>query len=81
MTGVQTCALPISSDSERGYILEAALPWEVLGVQPQAGDEFGFAVVISDNDSDQAARQSLVGGVYGWKAADPTTWGALRLGQ
>ena len=69
------------SDSERGYILEAALPWEVLGVQPQAGDEFGFAVVISDNDSDQAARQSLVGGVYGWKAADPTTWGALRLGQ
>jgi len=78
---VEIFAWAYPSDDENGYLMEAAIPWEVLGLQPQAGDELGFAVVISDNDSDQAARQSLVGGVYGWKAADPTTWGSLRLGQ
>jgi hypothetical protein len=43
-----------------GYTLEAAIPWEVLGVTPRAGLTLGYAVVFSDIDNperDEAESQ------------------------
>jgi len=39
-----------------GYLVEAAIPWSVLGVTPYGGLSMGFALSISDND---AAGQAL----------------------
>lgn len=65
---------------ELGYILEMAIPWEVLGVAlPQVGNYYGFAVSVSDNDLDVPTQQTLVSNVPTRKLINPTTWGDLQL--
>jgi hypothetical protein len=63
-----------------GYNLEAMIPWTVFGVTPDAGDRFGFALSISDNDLTGApVQQSLVSSVSTRTLTNPTTWGTLIL--
>lgn len=63
-----------------GYNLEAMIPWTVFGVTPDAGDRFGFALSISDNDLTGApVQQSLVSSVSTRTLTNPTTWGTLVL--
>lgn len=65
-----------------GYLLEAKIPWSIFGVIPQAGDRFGFALSLSDNDSPGVSTwQSMVSSVSTRRVADPTTWGTLILGS
>jgi hypothetical protein len=68
--------------TEEGYNLEASIPWGALGgITPEAGDSFGFALSLSDNDRAGAAlQQSMVSTVRGRRLTDPTTWGTLILG-
>ena len=76
LSGVQV-AVRLSAD---GYVLEAAIPWGVLEVQPMIGNEYGFALSVSDNDlSEVAVQQSMVSSSAGRLLTDPTTWGILRL--
>ncbi len=63
-----------------GYDVEAAIPWSVFLVSPQAGERFGFTFSISDNDTSGAAeQQSLVSSVASRRFDDPTSWGTLIL--
>jgi hypothetical protein len=65
-----------------GYQVEAAIPWSLFNITPQAGDQFGFALSISDNDLiGQAVQQSMVSNVPTRLLGDPTTWGGLSLGN
>jgi hypothetical protein len=80
----QTGPLPIAqvaaSTTVYGYVLEAAVPWDALGVTPAAGSDYGFALSVSDNDLyGLVTQQSMVSTSAGRLLTDPTTWGQLRL--
>jgi hypothetical protein len=68
-------------ESGKGYQVELRIPWELFGVtNPQAGDHFGFALSINDNDkAGTKKQQSVVSNVPSRFYADPTTWGDLVL--
>jgi hypothetical protein len=69
-----------ASPMEGGYRVEMKIPWNVLGAAPSAGQHFGFAFSVSDNDSsDRSAQQSMVSNVATRDFTDPTTWGDLAL--
>lgn len=43
-----------------GYVLEAAIPWWVLGAQPQPETAYGFALSLSDNDTPGTSTQECM---------------------
>lgn len=60
--------------------VEAAIPWNVFGIVPAAGQRYGFAVSVSDNDNTtQNLQQSMVSSAPTRVLVDPTTWGELQL--
>lgn len=62
------------------YRVEAAIPWSLLGINPSSGHQFGFAVSISDNDSDDKnEQQSMASMAPNRSLVDPTTWAMLTL--
>ncbi len=63
-----------------GYLVEAAIPWSVLGVSPYGGLTMGFALSVSDNDATgQAIQQTLVSNNGLRKLTNPATWSVLVL--
>ena len=69
-----------ASTTVDGYVLEASVPWTVLGIAPKSGEEYGFALSVSDNDlAVVATQQSMVSSAAGRVLNDPTTWGLLTL--
>jgi cellulose/xylan binding protein with CBM9 domain len=76
--GVTVAAHP--DESGNGYYLEAAIPWSVFGLNPAAGNRFGFALSSSDDDTpDTAEQQSMISTSPVRALANPTTWGTLVL--
>jgi hypothetical protein len=70
----------IGSASDNGYRVETKIPWEVFGVRAQAGQHFGFAFSVSDNDRPgRNVQESMVSNIAGRVLTDPTTWGDLVL--
>lgn len=66
--------------SRSGYTLEAAIPWRIFGVTPSAGQNYGLALALNDDDTPGiAGRQARVTNRKGQKLDDPTTWGILVL--
>ncbi len=79
-TGVKIAA--VRDDSQGITRAEFAIPWSLLGIMPEVGDRFGFALSISDNDDPaNNAQQSMVSSAKTRNLADPTTWGELLLGK
>jgi hypothetical protein len=67
---------------EGGYDVEVAIPWTVFEVTPVAGEHFGFAFSVSDNDKrNENLQQSMVSSAPYRSLTNPTTWGDLLLGQ
>ena len=65
-----------------GYDVEVSIPWSVFEVTPAAGQHFGFAFSVSDNDnSTENLQQSMVSSVPNRYLTNPTTWGDLLLSQ
>jgi hypothetical protein len=65
-----------------GYDVEVGIPWSVFEVVPVAGQHFGFAFSVSDNDKrTEDLQQSMVSTVPNRRLTNPTTWGDLLLGQ
>ena len=63
-----------------GYRLEAAIPWSTLGVTAHAGQHFGFAFSLSDDDQPGTTiQQSMVSTIPNRQLTNPTTWGDLTL--
>ena len=68
--------------TDDGYKIEAAIPWSVLGVSPNSGQNFGFAFSFSDNDNpDKDVQQTLMTNAASRRLTDPTTWGNLTLSK
>ena len=66
--------------NEGGYLIEAALPWTILGVSATSGDEYGFVISVSDNDSEGVAiQESMVSNSAARDLSDPNTWGRIKL--
>lgn len=60
--------------------LEAAIPWQIFGVTPTAGAEYGFVLSVSDNDTPGTSEQETLASNDSHRAlTDPTTWGKLVL--
>jgi hypothetical protein len=69
-------AIPLSD----GYRVEAALPWGAFGVSPHAGQHFGLAISVSDNDApNKNIQQSIVSSISALDPANPTGWGDFML--
>ncbi len=65
-----------------GYHIELAIPWNTFGVTPAAGQHFGFAFSVSDNDTGvENVQQSMISNVSTRNLAQPMTWGDLTLTQ
>lgn len=69
-----------SRRTQRGYILEAAIPWWVLMGPPALESPVGFCLSLGDNDAPALAEQQLLLATSpNRKWGDPTTWGTLIL--
>mgnify|MGYP002640483302 CR=1 FL=1 len=65
-----------------GYHIELAIPWSLFGIHPYAGQHFGFAFSVSDNDTgSENVQQSMISNVPTRYLAQPMTWGDLTLTQ
>ncbi len=63
-----------------GYIIEAAIPWNDLSTQPEAGQVLGAALNVTDNDTPGTAVQEVFYSHVSTRTfRDPTTWGTLTL--
>jgi LysM repeat protein len=79
-TGPLAAAMIAATATADGYILEASVPWDVLGIEPASGEEYRFTLSVSDNDlSGLARQQSMVSSTAARELTDPTTWDQLRL--
>ena len=79
-SGAITNAKIESRSNEGGYLIEAALPWTILGVSVTSGDEYGFVISVSDNDSEGVAvQESMVSNSAARDLSDPSTWGRIKL--
>ncbi len=66
--------------TETGYFVEAAFPWQSLGVIPQPGDRLGIVASISDNDTPDAnAQECIISTAPQREWRNPTTWGTALL--
>lgn len=64
----------------QGYVLEAAIPWSILGLQPLSGMALGYALSASDNDTPgSAAQQTILVHTPGMAFGQPATFSNLRL--
>jgi len=62
------------------YALEVAIPWSLVGITPFAGNTYGFALALNDDDTPGSPeQQTQVTNRKGQLLADPTTWGVLVL--
>lgn len=65
---------------ENGYVLEMAVPWEVLNLVPELKRPYGFCLNLSDNDHPaQRIQETMISTSPNRKWGDPTTWGTLVL--
>ncbi|MFP4058314.1 MAG: sugar-binding protein [Candidatus Brocadiia bacterium] len=61
-----------------GYVVEAAFPWEALGIEPKAGHVLGLCVDIRDYDAD-GSKKGLTWVQATDPAANPLRWADLIL--
>ncbi len=60
-----------------GYVLEAAIPWTIIGFKPYPGLKMGFAISISDDDDPTRAVQQTMLSNDPYRTLLPTSWGTL----
>lgn len=77
--GPGTIQMAAVRDSD-GYSLAAAIPWSMVKVTPAAGNTYGLAVNLNDNDTPGTLEQkSIVSTSPVRQLNDPTSWGTLQL--
>lgn len=66
--------------TEDGYLMEVALPWAIMDIEPVDGQHFGFLLSVSDNDTPfENAQHSVVSFSPDRLLHDPTSWKDLVL--
>jgi len=63
----------------KGYVVEAAIPWSVLGVKPEIGRELLFDLAVDDSINGTGRRCQLMWNGSARNSGDRTHWGRLRL--
>jgi len=62
--------------------IEVAIPWTTFNIVPQAGNKYGFAIGISDNDdATRDIQQTFMSNIRKRTLVNPSTWGDLTLLQ
>jgi hypothetical protein len=79
--GIQADILLAGAPTEKGYTIEAAIPWTLFGVTPHPEDAFGFVLSLHNNDQRGQQLQSIISTAPIRILADPTTWGSLILSK
>ncbi len=81
LSGVESSGLIVSaSQMEGGYVLEAVLPWNELGVRPIPNLELGIALNANDNDTPNTAQQEVMKSHIASRLfGEPDSWGLLIL--
>ena len=72
--------------SRPGYVIEAAIPWSEIDVDPQPGDEFVMLLTVFDNDGEPFPQAEIKANTRPggeprderW-FRDPAAWGRLTL--
>lgn len=59
LSGEDTGVQAVASAIDRGYVIEAAIPWEALGMDPAPGLVFGLNVNISDGKPSGGLNQMV----------------------
>ena len=68
------------TQTETGYALEAAIPWDDLGTKPSASSAARIALSLHDTDSAERARAEVIQSSVSERRADePDSWGILLL--
>ena len=70
----------VTTPTNTGYFLEAALPWRAMSFAPRAGDRLGIVASLSDNDTPGTDAQECIISTSpqrDWQ--NPTTWGTVFL--
>ncbi len=67
------------SASGKGYNLQLALPWEVVGTKPRAGQQFLFDVAVDNSVDGQKRSQQLVWNGGSANSKDRGLWGLATL--
>lgn len=66
--------------TDDGYLMEAAIPWDLLDTAPISGQHFGFFFSVTDNDDVNFDRQqTIVSFIKERVPFNPTTWKDLVL--
>lgn len=66
--------------TSHGYIVELAIPWDMLRIVPQEEKPYGFCLSLADNDSPNTqGQETMVSTCPQRDWGDPTTWGTLVL--
>lgn len=74
-TGARVVVIP----NAKGYALEAAISWKILGVTPESGRKIRLDIGLDDgNDGPNRIRQFMWSGKAG-NNAERTTWGSATL--
>lgn len=66
-----------SSITDKGYIIEAAIPFEYLGIKSEEKITLGFNVSFVDRDKEENKWNHIL--LYGKEEEDATDWGDLTL--
>ncbi len=78
LSKVQIAAVSMSN----GYRLEAAIPWSTFGVKPADGQQYSFALSISDNDQEgKSVQEKMISSAPDRVLDNPSTWGVLSLSK
>lgn len=62
-----------------GYVIEAAIPWRIFGVDPTRLAGIGFALNISDNDLPSPEQLTMISSSPARLWGDPRSFGTLAL--
>ncbi len=63
----------------KGYVVEAAIPWSLLGLKPEVGRELLFDLAVDDSVDGTARRCQLMWNGTARNSGDRSGWGRLRL--
>jgi hypothetical protein len=79
-TGETAAGITVASRRlDDGYVVEAAIPWRLFRVDPEATPTLGFALNVSDNDLPERAQLTMVSSTPNRSWGDPRTFGTLVL--
>jgi hypothetical protein len=74
-------AVVVPGADGKSYVVEAAIPWEALGIQPKIGQELLFDLGLDNSDDGTTRTLQLMWNGSQRNSVDRSHWGHARLTQ